>query len=191
MPRGRAHFARVRIAAALTILLAACQPPAVDDYLERGLTRDDLPQASAPLSSPDTARALWAQAQQPGRLLFGVPGETPLLAMHCMGTGEEARLTFTRFVRADREAQAMMALVGNSHALRLPVDSVWNGRAWLWQGSVAADHPDLDALTGIREVEATVPGAGTLVMAPSPLTRELVVACRSGAETTAAAPPAR
>lgn len=181
----------MRMAPALMMLLAACQPPAADDYLERGLAKDALPQASDPIASPDTTNAIWAPAQQQGRLLFGVPGQTPLLAMQCEGAGETAKLTFTRFVRADREAQAMMALVGNFHALRLPVDSTWNGRAWLWQGSVPASHPDLEALTGTREVEATVPGAGTLVMAPSPLTRELIDACRNGAEATAPAQPAR
>lgn len=173
------------------LLLAACQPPAADDYLERGLAKDPLPPASEPIPSPDTTDAIWAPAQQQGRLLFGVPGQTPLLAIQCEGTGGTAKLTFTRFVRADREAQAMMALVGNFHALRLPVDSTWNGRAWLWQGSVAADNPDLEALTGTREVEATVPGAGTLVMAPSPLTRELVDACRGGLEPIAPAEPAQ
>lgn len=179
----------------MLILLAACQPPAADDYLERGLAKDALPQASDPIPSPDTTDAIWAPAKQRGRLLFGVPGQTPLLAMQCEGLGEglgeTAKLTFTRFVRADREAQAMMALVGNFHALRLPVDSTWNGRAWLWQGSVAASNPDLEALTGTREVEATVPGAGSVVMAPSPLTRDLVYACRGEIEPIAAAGPVR
>lgn len=175
----------------MLILLAACQPPAADDYLERGLAKDALPQASDPIPSPDTTDAIWAPAQQQGRLLFGVPGQAPLLAMQCEGTGVKAKLTFTRFVRADPEAQAMMALVGNFHALRLPVDSTWNGRAWLWQGSVAADDPELEALTGPREIEATVPGAGTLAMAPSPLTRNLVDACRGSGEPIAPAPPAR
>lgn len=168
----------MRSAPALLLLLAACQPPAADDYLERGLAKDSLPQASDPLPSPDTTGAIWAPAQEEGRLLYGVPGQTPFLAMQCEGTGEKARLTFTRFVRADREAQAMMALVGNFHALRLPVDSTWNGRAWLWQGEVSASDPELEVLTGPREVEATVPGAGTVVLNPSPLTRELVDSCR-------------
>lgn len=181
----------MRFAPALLLMLAACQPPAADDYLERGLAKDALPQASEPIPSPDTTDAIWAPAQQQGRLLFGVPGQTPLLAMQCEGAGDQAKLTFTRFIRADREAQAMMALVGNFHALRLPVDSSWNGRAWLWQGSVPADHPDLEALTGTREVEATVPGAGTLVMAASPLTRELVDACRGSVEPIAPAEPVR
>lgn len=181
----------MRIAPALLLLPAACQPPAADDYLERGLARDDLPQASTPIPSPDTADALWAPAREPKRLLFGVPGQTPLLAMQCEGTGEKATITFTRFVRADREAKAMMALVGNFHALRLPVDATWNGRAWLWQGAVTADHPDLEVLTGTRAVEATVPGAGTVVMAPSPLTRELVDACRGEVVLTASAERAR
>lgn len=184
----------MRMAPALLLLLptlAACQPPAADDYLERGLARDALPQASDPIPSPDTSDAIWAPAKQRGRLLFGVPGQTPLLAMQCEDSGEKAKLTFTRIARADREAQAMMALVGNFHALRLPVDSTWNGRAWLWQGSVAADNPDLEALTGTREVEATVPGAGSVVMAPSPLTRDLVYACRGEIEPIAAAGPVR
>lgn len=172
----------MRRAVPLMLLLSACQPPAAETYLQREATSNRLPQASPPIDSPDTAYAIWAPAQRGRRLLFGVPGQVPMLAMECTDGGANAKVAFTRFVRADRNAQAMMALVGNSHALRLEVDSMRSGKAWLWQGSVAADNPDLEALTGTREVEATVPGAGTLVMAPSPLTRELIDNCRDEAE---------
>lgn len=114
-----------------------------------------------------------------------------MLAMECNGSGAKTMIAFTRFVRADRDAQAMMALVGNSHALRLEVDATRNGAAWLWHGDVEASHPDLEALTGTREVEATVPGAGTLAMRPSPLTRELIDACRGSDEPIAPAEPVR
>lgn len=177
----------------LLLLLSACQPPAADTYLQREAASNRLPQASPPIESPDTSKAIWAPAEREGRILFGVPGQVPMLAMECVGATDAAKVVFTRFVAADRNAQAMMALVGNSHALRLEVDATKSGRTWLWQGSVAADNPDLDALTGTRDVEATVPGAGTLVMGASPLTRELIEACRSKLappDATALAAPA-
>jgi hypothetical protein len=159
--------------------VTACQPPAADDYLERGFVEEDVPEASQPLDSPDTEDAIWAPSDQSERLLYGVPGETPMMAVQCERETENPRLVFTRFVRADREAQAMMSLVGNFHAERFPVDAVYNGRAWLWQGSVPAISPDLEALTGRREVEAVIPGAGAVMLKPSPLVRELVNACRA------------
>lgn len=172
-----------RLLAALSLVaLAACQPPAADDYLERGKVTEALPQASEPLPSPDTTDAVWAPSDNAERLLYGVPGETPLLAVQCERSGDAPRLAFTRYVRTDREAQAMMAVVGNFHALRLPVDSTYNGRAWLWQGSVEADNPDLEAMTGQRAFEATIPGAGSVELKPSALVRDLVNACRATVE---------
>lgn len=161
--------------------LAACQPPAADDYLERGFVEEEAPAASAPIASPDTSDAVWAPSAESERLLYGLPGETPLMAVQCLREGETARLQFTRFVRADREAQAMLSLVGNFHEERLPVDAINNGRAWVWQGSVAADSPNLAALTGRREAEATIPGAGSVDLKPSPLLRELVDGCAASA----------
>ena len=169
--------------------LAACQPPAADDYLERGFVEEEVPAASAPIASPDTADAVWAPSKESERLLYGVPGQTPLLAVQCLRDEDApAQLQFTRFVRADREAQAMLSLVGNFHEERLPVDAIDNGRAWVWQGSVAADSPNLAALTGRREAEATIPGAGSVVLKPSPLLRELVDGCAVSATPDEALP---
>ncbi|WP_155806024.1 hypothetical protein [Erythrobacter litoralis] len=163
----------------MTLLIStACQPPAADDYLERGLVEETVPEASEPLPSPDASDALWAPSDQAERLLYGVPGETPFLAVACDRSGGEPVLVFTRFTPADRNAQAMMSLVGNFHVARFPVDATDTGRAWLWQGSIAADSPDLNTLTGQRDVEATIPGAGSVMLKASPRIRELVNACR-------------
>ncbi|MDC0887247.1 hypothetical protein OAS19_05605 [Altererythrobacter sp.] len=159
--------------------MTACQPPATDDYVERMALDDTQPPASLPLPSPDTEGAIWAPAGTEGRLLYGIPGQTPFLAVQCDSSGSSPELRFTRFSPADRDAQAMMALVGNSHVERLPVDAIYNGRAWLWEGSARARDPDMDVLTGPRSVEATIPGAGSLILNPSPLTRDLVNACRA------------
>ena len=50
----------MRFAALLPpILLAACNPPAADDYVARvGVTGRDAP--TAPIASPDTKGAVWA-----------------------------------------------------------------------------------------------------------------------------------
>ncbi len=72
-----------------------------------------------------------------------------------------------------------MALVGNFHVARIPVDATFNGRAWVWEGSVDPADGDLEALTGPREVELTIPGAGSLVLQPSNMPGDLVETCRA------------
>jgi hypothetical protein len=167
-------------------LLAACKPPAADGYVERV----DLTQAgsfaSEPLPSPDTTGAVWAASEKPGRILFGLPGKPPLVALACSGTSIE----LTRFAPADPEAQAFAALVGNSHVVRIPVDAVPSGRASIWRGSVTAENPGLEALTGTEPVELTIPGAGTVVLTASPLPGALVTQCRPQIPTAEPAPPA-
>ena len=79
---------------------------------------------------------------------------------------------------ADHVKAAILALIGNSHVTRLFVNAVETGDAWTWRGAVAADEPGLDALTGGRSVEATVPGAGSVILNASPLPGELIDRCR-------------
>ena len=66
-------------------LLAACKPPAADGYVERVDLAQAGPFASEPLPSPDTTGALWAASDTPGRILFGLPGKPPLVALACSG----------------------------------------------------------------------------------------------------------
>ena len=200
------HSARMCRASPLVLLavLAACKPPASDDYVER--TRIDTPVEgpAEPIDSPDTEGAIWAPAAEGARLLYGKPGERPLFAVECLeGDRAEATLAYTRFARADPGAKAVLALIGNGHVARLHIDAVRIGDVWRWEGAVTADDARMDVLTGTRQVEATVPGAGSVTLNPSALPGELVERCRAlgeplgdeeplseGAPTPAPSPPA-
>lgn len=168
------------------LFLAACKPPAADGYVERVDLAQAGPFASEPLPSPDTTGAIWAASDTPGRILFGPPGKPPLVALACSGKSIE----LTRFSPADPDAKAFAAIVGNSHVVRIPVDAVPSGRASIWRGKIAADNPGLEALTGAGPVELTIPGAGTVLLNPSPLPGELVLRCRPPALPPEPAPPA-
>ncbi|MFA6219458.1 MAG: hypothetical protein WC692_06730 [Erythrobacter sp.] len=173
-------------------LLAACKPPASDDYVERSRIVSRTQGPSEPIDSPDTTGAIWAAATRPDRLLYGKPGERPLLAIECIDKAGTPRIAYTRFAAADPRAKAMLALIGNANVARFRIDAVESNGRWTWQGSVDAREPALDALTGDREVEATVPGAGSVILNPSTLPGDLIERCRALAapEPEASAMPA-
>ena len=160
-------------------LLAACKPPASDDYVERARIDSTAEGPSEPIDTPDTKGAIWAPAKGDARLLYGKQGEHPLFALECLSDGRESELGYTRFARADPHAQAILALIGNGHVSRLKIDAAQVGDVWRWEGSVAIEDPRLDALTGAREVEATVPGAGSVILNASGLPGELIERCRA------------
>jgi hypothetical protein len=180
----------VRPAAALLLaLVAACRPPASDRYVERIALDDAARGPRVLMTSPDTQGAIWAESGGPRRIVFGLPGEAPLLAIECAQGG--AMLKVTRYAPTEAGAKGMMALIGNGHVERLKVDALALGgnRGWLWQGRFDPADPRLEALTGGRQLELTIPGAGTLKLAASPRPRELIEACR-GVSAPAASPPA-
>ena len=164
------------------LALAACKPPASDDYVAR-IPIDEREAPSDPIQSPDTEDAAWVEGQpREGaveRIIYGKPGERPLMALSCLDDEDGTRVAYERLVRADPRAQAILALIGNSHVTRLFVDSTEMGEAWIWRGASPADEPGLDALTGGRSVEATVPGAGSVILNASPLPGELIDRCRA------------
>ncbi|ANY19743.1 hypothetical protein A6F68_01226 [Tsuneonella dongtanensis] len=158
--------------------LAACRPPASDRYVER-IALDD--EASAPqvlMVSPGTEGAIWAGSGGPERIVFGHPGKAPLLALECADGG--AMLKVTRFAPTEARAKGMMALIGNGHVERLKIDALAAGekRGFFWQGRYDPADPRLDALTGVRGLELTIPGAGTLKLPGSPRPAELIERCR-------------
>lgn len=163
--------------AMMILALTACKPPATDDMAARG-AKPERVAPSAPIDSPDTENAVWADSRQPGRILYGNPGEPPLIALSCNREGATAEFQITRFVEADAEASALMAMIGNGHMARMPVEAEWNDRVWLWQGRYAADNPDLDVLSGPRQVELTIPGAGSVILNPSQRPGQLLDQCR-------------
>lgn len=175
------------LALAATCALAACKPPAADSYEGRLDPPQPETYASEPQPSPDAENAVWAPSGTPLRLLYGVPGQTPFAAIACeMADGDaaegagavEPQLRVTRFARADQGAQALMAIIGNGHKERFPVEAVDNGRAFLWEGTIPLASEKLDVLTGLRGVELTIPGAGTLALNASEAPRDLIETCR-------------
>ena len=158
------------------VLLAACKPPASDEYHGRSEVSDERTRPAEPVESPDTEGAAWALGQS-GRLLYGQPGEAPLMALGC----EDGTLVYTRFERADANAKAVLALIGNGHVERLWIDAEQEGAdessPWVWRGRLPADDPRLEVLTGRNRVEATVPGAGSVMLNASQRPAEFITAC--------------
>ncbi|MAM37306.1 MAG: hypothetical protein CL949_02085 [Erythrobacter sp.] len=168
----------VRTLALLPLLvLAACKPPASDDYLARTVIKEERAAPRAPIASPDTEGAAWAPSPKSGRLLYGLPGEAPLLSLAC----QDGQLVYTRYVAADANAKAVLALIGNGHVERLWVDAEQDGAegsdAWLWRGRTAADDPRLEVLTGRNRIEATIPGAGSVILNASNAPGEFINRC--------------
>lgn len=168
------------LAVAGAALLVSCKPPPTDEAAARGALAEAPDAPSEPIDSPDTTAAFWAPSSTPGRLLYGNPGERPLLALGCLeGSGNTpGSIRFTRMAPADEGAGAFMAIVGNFHIIRMPVDAVEVGQSFVWQGEIAADDPDLEALTGRRPFTLTIPGAGMLTIEPDDQPRNLIAQCR-------------
>jgi len=189
--RGAPKAARIATLAALATL-AACNPPPSDEALMREMPEPELSFASEPLPPPETSGAVWATSERGERIVFGIPGEAVLLALECVrerqeesagdsGTGTTSDLLrITRFASADDGAGALMALIGNGHMERLPVDAALIAGRLAWQGTHDADAGLWEPLTGPRQVTATVPGAGKLTLGGSALPMALIRECRTG-----------
>jgi hypothetical protein len=175
--RGAHAFA----ALALAGLAAGCKPPPTDSDAARATTAVSLQTPSAPRPSPDTTGAVWTpSAQKEGRIVYGIPGEPVLLALECLAAAPPATpaIRIARYAPADKDAGALLALIGNGAIGRLEVDAIRNGARQIWQGEAPADHPGWEALNGPREITATVPGAGLVRLNPSPLPMEFLADCR-------------
>ncbi|MEM6908244.1 MAG: hypothetical protein AAF494_06155 [Pseudomonadota bacterium] len=159
--------------------LAACKPPPTDAGLERDTPMAEPSIASEPLPSPDTEGAIWMPSGDAQRIVYGIPGEPPLMALACAGESKISTLTITRMSPADEGAGALMALIGNGAIGRLPIDATERAGRSVWHGELPAADPVWEPLIGPRRITATVPGAGMVVLNPSPLPMQLVRACRS------------
>lgn len=175
------------------LALAACKPPPTDSDIASAEAA--LPPGPAePIDSPETEGAIWADSATGGRIIYGIAGEPSLLALACIEAEGAPVIRLTRFAVADPDALAFVALIGNGHVARIPIDAVEIDGKWLWQADIAADDPHLEALTGRREIAVTIPGAGRMVLNASPRPAQLIESCRAGApagEISEAAAPAR
>jgi len=179
------RFASAALAVTLASL-SACKPPPSDEALRRELPEPALKFASEPLPSPDTEGAVWARSGREERIVYGIPGEPALLALECVREGTApALLRITRLAPADEGAEALMALIGNGHMSRLPVDAeIVDGRI-VWRGKHRANEEFWEPLAGSRSLTATVPGAGKVAINASPLPGSLIDVCRMDASANA------
>ncbi|MEO0690292.1 MAG: hypothetical protein AAFY51_08340 [Pseudomonadota bacterium] len=115
------------------------------------------------------------------RLLYGKPGAAALMALECLNAekGSAPLIEISRLSPADEGAGALLALVGNGHIGRIAVDANVDDRPG-WHGTVAASDVVWEPLAGPRQLTATVPGAGMVVLNPSPLPGLLIDTCRAG-----------
>lgn len=173
------------LATAGVLALAACKPPASDEYSARVQLAQERDFASAPLPSPDSEGAVWAASPTvANRILYGKPGERPLMGLTC----DAGQVVFARYAPADAQAKGILALIGNGHVERLFVDATPRGDAWLWQGALPANDQRLEVLTGRGRVEATIPGAGSLILNASALPGEFVSRCAAATQPAPSGP---
>lgn len=166
-------------ALAVLAILAACKPPPTDAGLDRDLPEAAPSYASEPIPSPDTEGAVWrASTQNADRVVYGVPGSPALMALTCLTDGGLPRLRITRHSTADKNAGALLALVGNGHIGRIEVDATDIGGNTIWQGETLAADDDLEPLAGPRSLTATIPGAGMVTLNASALPMQLLASCR-------------
>lgn len=167
------------LGAAVLSLAAACKPPPTDTGLDREMPEAEPVYASPPSPSPETGGARWAQSSEPGRIVYGVPGERVLLALSCDTSEALPRIVITRLAAADEDAGALMALVGNGHYGRVEIDATQISGKSVWQATQPAASTALEPLAGPRQVRLTVPGAGTLILNPSSEPMRFVSRCRN------------
>jgi len=169
------------------VALAACdrpETPVDGQRISLDAARGTIEQ---PLPSPDTVNASWTVAKNGQSIDFGNPGETPLLTLSCHLKDKAPTIHIVRHVTTRPGEKALFPVIGNGMVSRFKVDATLADGEWRWEGVVPAEDGSLDVFTGRRELEATLPGAGTLIIDGSAIPGEFVDWCRKGGATPNAA----
>jgi len=135
--------------------------------------------------SPDSTGAVWTIWKNGLGIGFGKDPAEPYLSLACALTsdGRPARLTIIRHARSEPGAKALFAVLGNGVAARFKANAVLaEGEGWYWEAALPAGAGEFEVFTGPRDIEATLPGAGTILLPPSNLPREFVSWCRRNGE---------
>ena len=136
--------------------------------------------ANDPAPSPDTTDAVWTVTEDGQAIDFGLPEGEPLLSLSCSLRDDPPQIAIIRHIAARPGQQALFPVIGNGMISRFPLDAALENGEWRWQGALAASDPRLDVFTGTREVEATLPGGGTLLISGSSVPGEFIRWCRQG-----------
>lgn len=163
------------------LLLSACQRGEEEPVQAQRFSLDAARHVpEAPVASPDTAGAAWSVTANAQAIDFGRPGGPPLLTLACDLRQTPAQLRVIRHVAARPGEKALLPVIGNGTISRFKVDATLSGGEWRWEGALPASDPSLDVFTGPRELEATLPGGGTLLIGGSRIPGEFVNWCRAG-----------
>ena len=162
------------------LALAACQREQEPVQAQRFSLDDARRVPEVPVASPDIQGAGWSVSEGAQAIEFGRPGTPPLLTLACDLRKAPAQLRVIRHVLARPGEKALLPVIGNGTISRFKVDATLAAGEWRWEGALAASDPSLDVFTGPRELEATLPGGGTLLIAGSRIPGEFVNWCRAG-----------
>ena len=133
-----------------------------------------------PLLSPDTAGARWTVTRDDQAISFGREGAEPWLTLFCDLRQAPATIAVIRHVEGRPGQKALFPVIGNGTISRFKVDAALHEGEWRWEGVLPASDPQFDVFTGPRELEATLPGGGTLLIEGSRIPGEFVNWCRAG-----------
>jgi hypothetical protein len=165
------------------LLLAACNRPEAPVDGQRISLDDARGSIDQPLPSPDTVNASWKVATNGQSIDFGNPDELPYLTLSCHLTDKPPTIHIIRHVTTRPGEKALFPVIGNGMVSRFKVDATLVNGEWRWEGVVPAEDGSLEVFTGRRELEATLPGAGTLIIDGSAIPGEFVDWCRKGGAT--------
>ncbi len=171
-------------APALLILmpfLAACGEGSEAPMQAQRISLEDArAKIAEPLLSPDTQDATWTVSEDQRAIRFARPGAEPFLTLACDLREVPAMLTIVRHAPARPGQKALFPVLGNGTISRFKVDAALDEGEWRWEGTFPASDPQFDVFTGPLELEATLPGGGTLLIEGSRIPGEFVTWCRAG-----------
>jgi hypothetical protein len=162
-------------------LLAACGEGGDTPVQAQRISLDDArAKVAEPLLSPDTEGAGWAVSADQRAIAFARPGAAPFLTLACNLRQAPATLTIVRHVRARPGQKALFPVIGNGKISRFKVDAALSDGEWRWEGVLPASDAQFDVFIGPGELQATLPGGGTLLIEGSRVPGEFVTWCRAG-----------
>ena len=176
----------IPIALTVTLLLSACER--VEEPVDAQRISLDAAggEVREPLPSPDTENATWSVSRDGQAIDFGNPRDKPFLSLVCRVKDDPPTIRVIRHAPARPGEKALFPVIGNGTIARFKVDAKLEGGEWRWSGGVPADDALLEVFTGRRDIEATLPGAGTLTIGGSRMPGEFIAWCgRGGAPSEA------
>jgi hypothetical protein len=184
----------------LGLVLAACDSGDEPVQAQRISLEDARAKVAEPMLSPNTEGAVWTVTGSGQAIHFAQPDASPFLTLACNLREAPATITLVRHVPARPGQKALFPVIGNGTISRFKVDAALHEGEWRWEGELPANDPQFDVFTGPRELEATLPGGGTLLIEGSRIPGEFVTWCRAGGRAprvegeeadpeTASAPP--